>query len=315
MAIKNVAHTQAAYLDDASALAALREQMEKLQVEEQTQFDIMPLANTSGAGSLITAGMLDAGSYRYTFIKNGINTSARTTTAIGADTKLESYQPIIQIDERKKTDFATIDRLDAAAGYDGVEAAASTIVYNTPIVELNKKALKLLVTSATGTWETVANQAAFDAIKSEDFYQMMAKSLTEFKMKQDEFQSNGIQKDSDLIIVMPYDSLAKYKNSLTGAGTGSPRQAEDFYKSLMGDNYVNGVRILVTNHLPPTVKYLVTTVGKWGALGFKIAFKTAAEKMPGKMDTFRTWAEYTNGMTVLFPQYVNGFSIGAKPTK
>ncbi len=315
MAIKNVAHQTAAYLDDNSVLAALKEQMERLQVEEQTEFDIMKVANTSGSGSTITAGMLDAGSYRYTFIKNGINTSARTTTGVGADTKLNSYQPVLQIDERKKTDFATIDRLDVAAGYDGLEAAASTIVYNTPIVELNKKAFKLLVTEATGNWETVSNQAAFDSLDSEAFYQKIAKSITEFKMKQDEFQSNGIQKDLDLMVVMGYDGVAKLKNALTSANTGSPRQADEFYKSLSSGFTVNGVRVMITNHLPPTVKYLVTTVGKWGALSFKVAFKTAAEKMPGKIDTFRTWAEYTNGMMVLFPQYVNGFSIGAKPTK
>ncbi len=314
MAIKNVAHQQAAYLNDNTVLAALKEQMERLQVEEQTEFDIMPIANTSGSGSVITAGMLDAGSYRYTFIKNGINTSARTTTGIGADTKLESYQPIIQISDREKTDFATIDRLDVAAGYDGLEAAASTVVYNTPIVEMNEKAFKLMSVEAAGTWDTLT-QAQWDAIKSEDLYQMMAKHITKAKSTKDEFQSNGIRKNSDVMFAATYEVIEKLKNSLTSAGTGSPRQAEDFYKSLEDNYYINGVRILVTNHLPANVPYIFTTVGKWGALGFKISFKTAAEKMPGKMDTFRTWAEYTNGMTVLFPKYISGFSIGAKPTK
>ncbi len=308
----NVALQSSNYTDP---LVALREQLEKLQTEETTSFDILPIANTSGGGSQVTAGILGAGSYRYSFIKNGINTSERTTTGIGADTKLKVYQPILAVNNVKKTDFATIDKNDVAAGYEGLEAAASTIVYNTPIVELNTAAFKSLAVGAkTGNWGKVTNQAAWDALTSQDIYELIAKQLVRFKSLKDEFQSNGIQKDSDLMVVMDYDTLSKWKSALTSAGTGSERQADDFYKSLSSGFSINGVRVMITNHLPVNTKWLVTTVGKWGALAFKIALQSAVEKEPGKINTFRAWSEYTWGMKVLFPDYISGFSIGNQPT-
>ncbi len=308
----NVAHQSSNYTDP---IVALREELLRVEHEETTSFDIIPLANTSGGGKALSSGIINAGSYRYTFVKNGIATADRTTTGIGTDTKLKLYQPILQINSPKRTDFATTDNNDIAAGYENFNSAAATNVYNTPIVELNVAAFKKMVVEATGNWEVVTNQAAWDNLKSEDLYQKIAKAITDFKSLKDEFQSNGIQRDEDLIVVAPYDTVAKLKNSLTSAGTGSEHQAADFYKSLSSGFTVNGVKIMITNHLPVGTKFMVTTTGKWAALGFKIFIQTAVEKMQGKINTMRAWGEYTSGMEVLFPQYITGLSIGAKPTK
>ncbi len=308
----NVAHQSSNYIDPT---VALREHLDRLEGERTTSFDIIPVANTRGNGSTITAGILDAGSYRYNIAKNGVDTQDRTTLSQADTEAVKVYQPILAIDQLRETKKVGIDMNDVAAGYEGLRQVASTVVYNTPIVEMNKAAFKALAVGAkTANW-TVGTQANYDALTSEEIYQAIAKQIVRFKSLKDEFQSNGIEDDSDLLIVMDYETLSKWKSALTTARTGSERQAAEFYKSLSDGYAINGVQVMITNHLASGTKWMTITRGIWGALGFKVAFQSAVEKTPGKINTFRAWSEYTYGMKVIFPDYISGYSIGAKPTK
>ncbi len=298
----NISHETSLWLEDtAGNKVGLREELlGEAKYEALKTSQAVALSNTYLTSPIFESGQSYAASYRGSYLKKTASedrVSGTTPTYHNG----EVVEKTLAIDVRKKSLSYLIDPVDENA-YSKVETGLNSSIINQPITEIDERFY--LVASAGATAANFTLDMDLSTLTDVAYTKLISDSIVAMKSKKDDIQS-GFE-DSDLVVVMTYEGLAKFKNTLTAAGTGSETQATQFANSLETKFSFNGVPIVVSNRLPAGVVFLVMSIGTFGATAMKVNLSTFSEKAPGLGNAINLYSHYDYGIKIVFGDYVYG---------